>query len=151
MGLVSIAILGITLLQQSYQSHQQFREGLKQDVLRLTGKVQDDLERLLAREVGLSTGDKVPFGDLVEGLAQGEPKNPEGYSTLLKRLHLLQGQYFDALILYKANIDTFFVYKAHSRRLREIQDFLEANQRFLEDWDQTNVNVRRAFMEEEKL
>jgi hypothetical protein len=51
----------------------------------------------------------------------------------------------------KANIDTFFVYKAHGWRLREIQGFLEANRRFLGDWDQMNVDVRRGFMEEEKL
>jgi uncharacterized membrane protein len=151
LGLISIAILGITLLQQSYQLDQQFREGLKQDALRFVGKVQDDLDRLLEREVELSTGDKVPFGDLVDGLAQGEPSNVERYSALLKRLFLMHGQYHDSLKLYKANVDAYFVYQAHSRRLKEVQDFLEANKRFLGNWDQFNVGVRRGFMEEGKL
>lgn len=151
LGLISIAILGITLLQQSFQSDQQFRDGLKQDVLRFVSKVEDRLDKLLAREVELSTGDKVPFGDLVDGLAQGEPKNAEGYKALLKRLHLVQGQYYESLMLYKANVDTFFVYKAHSRRLKEIQEFLEANERFLGGWDQTNVKIRRGFMDKENL
>lgn len=139
-GLVSVVLLALTLLLQISQINLQSEEGTKQDMLRYVTKTYDDLDRLLAKEVSIDIHRTVAFGDLVNDLVKPRAMDEDAYSILVRRLFMVNREYVKSLKLYKANVDSYFVYNAYRQRAEEIHKFIVANEKYLEDQNRS-VNL----------
>jgi len=147
-GLASVLILSITLLQQQSQMNRQSKNELKQDILKLIDKAEGKIDALLQHEVVSSESGSAVLLDMVEGLCPATVSNDPSNSRIVFRLLRLSGEYVESLMLYRANIDPWFVYRFHRVRIEEIYRFLEKNKALLEQWDrQVNLGMLRHLID----
>lgn len=130
---------------QQFQINLQFKEFLKQDMYRLIGTVQNDFEKLFTKKVELTNGEIVDFGDLVDGLAEGEPKDEKRFAALLRKLNMLNGRFHESIKLYKDNTEVPFGFGEQRTRLEEIHQFITANKKYFTAHEQLNIDLAAGF------
>lgn len=144
-GLFSVIFLGFNLLAQQFQLNQQFKESLKQEMLRLLNDIQREFDSLFKKQVIVERERTVEFGDIVDGLEIAEPMERDRYLILLKKLRVLIERYHEALMLYQDNTEVQYGFKALRERLNELQSFVEKNSEYFSKYDQLNINIARGF------
>ena len=144
-SLISVILLAFTLLAQQFQISLQFQEFLKQDMHRLVESVEKDMEKLFSKKVELADDRIVDFGDLVDGLVQGEPKGAVRYAILMKKLFALNGRFHESIKTYKGNIDIPFGFREQRERLFEVHQFVVVNKKYFNQHDQLNIDLAGGF------
>jgi hypothetical protein len=139
-GFASVVILSITLLQQQSQMGHQSKNELKQDILSLIDKAEGKIDKLLQHEFAPVDGRPITLQEVVDGIRSMPELATPPYSSMIIRLFLLTGEYVESLMLYRDNVNPYFVYRFHRKRIEEIYAFLEKNGKCLDHWDRT-VNL----------
>lgn len=137
---LSIFLVLLTIKQQSKQIRQQSKqiqlienENLVQEHLRHLNKYEDEIDKLLEREIVFFRGEvTVRLYEQVYEIA--ERPNAENHLVYINSLDLLlqlTARYCSAIKLYEENVNTYFVYRNHHTKAEKLITFLEQNSALL--------------------
>ncbi|MCJ1881873.1 hypothetical protein [Pseudomonas nitroreducens] len=124
---ISVFLLVYTIRQQRVQLESMFEENIKQDMLRYLGRIDDEILRLLGKEINVGEMGLVQFGDIVSGLFVPAQVHEASFRVMLERLMQHTAYYCEAIALYRENVNSYFVFKAHRQRAEELVSYLENN------------------------
>jgi hypothetical protein len=110
---------------------QQRQEMIKQDMLRYIMKIDEDISHLLTRGIHVGNNRYVELGDMVSGIESPAGFHEQSYRAALERLMRLTALYCEAIALYRANVDGYFIFKAYQQRARELVAYLEQRTNYL--------------------
>lgn len=88
------------------------------------------LEKLHSWKVDFADDQIINFGDMVDGLVQGEPKDELRYAILMRKLFALNGRFHEAIKTYKGNVDIPFGFREQRQRLDEVHQFVADNKKY---------------------
>lgn len=110
---------------------QQREEMTKQDMLRYLMKIDDDISHLLTRRIHVGNDRYVELGDMVSGIESPAEFHAPSYKAALEKLLKLTASYCEAIALYRANVDGYFIFKAYQQRARELVAYLGEKTKYL--------------------
>lgn len=138
---ISVVLIVYTLRQQRFQLESMSEENLKQDMLRYLSKIDDEISHLLTRRIQVGdyranntlVGNEryVEIGDMISGLETPDHMDEQSYKAAMDKLLRLTASYCEAIALYRANINGYFIFRAYQQRGEELVCFLEKNTKYL--------------------
>ena len=133
LSFISIILLVYTVRVQIEQLSNSEHEMLKRDLLAHVTKADNEIQHWLLRKLAYEAvvGETVEFGDIVWGLVNSNAVNRKEFSIAAERLLKLTCLYCEALELYRANINGYFIFKYHQQKAQSLVSFLKENQQFL--------------------
>lgn len=125
LSFISILLVVYTLKQQQAQTQAIYEENVKQDNLRYINKIGEDIDRFLSTSIVLDGQQIVELGNLVYGVESVFLGHEEESIKALNRLLKLTAHYCEAIAMYRENVNSYFVFKAHKLRAAELVEYLE--------------------------
>lgn len=130
-GIAGPAFTFLSALFIAATIRQQRQEMIKQDMLRYLMKIDDDISHLLTREIHVGNNRFVELGDMVSGIESPAGFHEPSYKAALEKLLRLTASYCEAIALYRANVDGYFIFKAYQQRARELVAYLGERTKYL--------------------
>lgn len=125
LSFISILLVVYTLKQQQEQSKAIYEENIKQDNLRYLNKIGEDIDRFMSTDIVLGGDQKVELGNLVYGVEKVLWGYEDESIRAINRLLKLTTHYCEAIAMYRENVNSYFVFKAHKLRASELVEYLE--------------------------
>lgn len=128
---ISVILIVYTVRQQRLQFKSMAAENLKQDMLRYLGELDNEIAHLLTREIHTGNNRYVELGDLVAGISSPTDLHEQPYRAAMDKLLRLTANYCEAIALYRNNVNSNFVFRAHQQRAEELVTYLKQNIKYL--------------------
>ncbi len=107
----------------------QIDQDLKRDQIAHVTAADNGIDHWLQRQIACSTvqGKTIEFGDVVWGLVKPNYVSTEEFAIACERLLKLTSLYCEALALYRANVDSHFVFRYHLQKAQSLVKFLQGH------------------------
>ncbi len=126
-GVVAPIFSFLSILLLVFTVGHQSDEAQKLDLLRYVSRTDEEIEQWLKTElVGDKSGAPVQLGLIVWGVVPPTYVSSKELVACLERLLNLTSSYCSSIVLYRANGDPYFVYKAHHEKAIGLIKFLES-------------------------
>ena len=128
---ISVLLIVYTVRQQRLHLESMSDENLKQDMLRYLSKLDDEISHLLTRRIHIGNERYAEIGDMVSGISSPTEFQESSYRAAMDKLLRLTANYCEAIALYRANVNGYFVFRAHQQRAEELVKYLEGQTKYL--------------------
>lgn len=128
---INVLLIVYTLHQQRFQLESMSEEKTKYDMLRYLDKLDDQISHLLTRQVHVGNNRYVEIGDMVYGIEIPAEVHEPSFKAAMDKLLKFTANYCEAIALYRANINGYFIFRAHHQKAEELVKYLDSNIKYL--------------------